>query len=132
MHTEPPASRRRTLRISGGPRKPAGKWHGGILVALLWISLAARLCAGEVASPPEYQITSWRVEEGLPQSTVTCVAQAADGYLWLGTQNGLVRFDGVKFRVFDENNTPAIKNSRIVQLLCEKDGTVWVGTEHGG
>ena len=52
--------------------------------------------------------------------------------MWLGTQNGLVRFDGVKFRVFDENNTPAIKNSRIVRLLCDREGTLWIGTEHGG
>lgn len=80
----------------------------------------------------EYQTTIWRVEDGLPQSTVTCIAQSSDGYLWLGTQNGLVRFDGVKFRVFDENNTPAIKNSRIVQLFSGRDGTLWVGTEHGG
>ncbi len=80
----------------------------------------------------QYQTTTWRVEDGLPQSTVTCLAQSADGYLWLCTQNGLVRFDGVKFRVCDENNTPAIKNSRIVQLLSDKDGTLWVGTEHGG
>jgi ligand-binding sensor domain-containing protein/signal transduction histidine kinase len=80
----------------------------------------------------EYQTTIWRVEDGLPQSTVTCVAQSAEGYLWLGTQNGLVRFDGVQFRVFDENNTPAFKNSRIVRLLCDQAGTLWVGTEHGG
>jgi ligand-binding sensor domain-containing protein/signal transduction histidine kinase len=87
---------------------------------------------GDFSQLSQYQTTTWRVEDGLPQSTVTCIAQSADGYLWLGTQNGLVRFDGVKFRVFDENNTPAIKNSRIVHLLSEKDGTLWVGTEHGG
>jgi len=80
----------------------------------------------------EYQTTIWRVEDGLPQSTVTCVAQSAEGYLWLGTQNGLVRFDGVQFRVFDENNTPAFRNSRIVRLLGDPEGTLWVGTEHGG
>jgi ligand-binding sensor domain-containing protein/signal transduction histidine kinase len=68
----------------------------------------------------------------LPQSTVTCMAQSAEGYLWLGTQNGLVRFDGVKFRVFDENNTPAFKNSRIVRLLRDAAGTLWIGTEHSG
>jgi ligand-binding sensor domain-containing protein/signal transduction histidine kinase len=88
--------------------------------------------AGDSSQVSPYQTTTWRVEDGLPQSTVTCIAQSSDGYLWLGTQNGLVRFDGVKFRVFDENNTPAIKNSRIVQLLSDKNGTLWVGTEHGG
>jgi ligand-binding sensor domain-containing protein/signal transduction histidine kinase len=99
----------------------------------LFLFLALNNSSGRDFSPlAQYQSTIWRVEDGLPQSTVTCMAQSSDGYLWLGTQNGLVRFDGVKFRVFDENNTPAIKNSRIVQLLSDQDGTLWVGTEHGG
>jgi len=87
---------------------------------------------GDTSQLSEYQTTVWQVEDGLPQSTVTCMAQSAEGYLWLGTQNGLVRFDGVKFRVFDENNTPAFKNSRIVRLLCDDTGTLWIGTEHSG
>jgi ligand-binding sensor domain-containing protein/signal transduction histidine kinase len=102
--------------------------------AALWLLLwsAGGLFAGDFGQLSEYQTTVWRVEDGLPQSTVTSMAQSADGYLWLGTQNGLVRFDGVKFRVFDENNTPAIKNSRIVRLLSDKGGALWVGTEQGG
>jgi len=101
-------------------------------LGLLFVLAVNHSQAGDFSELSQYQTTTWRVEDGLPQSTVTCIAQSADGFLWLGTQNGLVRFDGVKFRVFDENNTPAIKNSRIVHLLSEKDGTLWVGTEHGG
>jgi ligand-binding sensor domain-containing protein/signal transduction histidine kinase len=100
---------------------------------VLACALAANLArARDFSQLSEYQTTTWRVEDGLPQSTVTSIAETADGYLWLGTQNGLVRFDGVKFKVFDENNTPAIKNSRIVRLLSESDGTLWIGTEHSG
>jgi len=109
---------------------------GNIFARLLVIWFFFQECAvshaGDAANISEYQTTVWRVEDGLPQSTVTSIAQSAEGYLWLGTQNGLVRFDGVKFQVFDENNTPAIKNSRIVQLICDQEGTLWVGTEHGG
>jgi ligand-binding sensor domain-containing protein/signal transduction histidine kinase len=117
--------------IGFGPKLP------GQLLVQLQISLVLFLAlnnsfGGDFSELSQYQTTTWRVEDGLPQSTVTCIAESSDGYLWLGTQNGLVRFDGVKFRVFDENNTPAIKNSRIVQLLSDKDGTLWVGTEHGG
>jgi len=99
----------------------------------LFVFLALTVSSGwNVSCASEYQTTILRVEDGLPQSTVTSIAQSAEGYLWLGTQNGLVRFDGVKFRVFDENNTPAIKNSRVVQLLSDKNGALWVGTEQGG
>jgi signal transduction histidine kinase/ligand-binding sensor domain-containing protein len=83
-----------------------------------------------VASPG-YQVDVWRADDGLPQGTVTSIEQTPDGYLWLGTQNGLVRFDGVRFQVFNENNTPAIKNNRIVQLFVDGQGTLWVGAEQG-
>jgi ligand-binding sensor domain-containing protein/signal transduction histidine kinase len=79
----------------------------------------------------KYQIEIWQVDRGLPQSTVTSVVQTHDGYLWLGTQNGLVRFDGVNFKVFNEDNTPAIKNNRFVKLFVDREGTLWVSGEQG-
>lgn len=85
----------------------------------------------ESTASPSYQFDVWQTDEGLPQSTVTSIVQTPDGYLWLGTQNGLVRFDGVKFQVFNEDNTPAIKNSRIVQLFVDHHGTLWVSGEQG-
>src|SRR5271165_587698 len=54
---------------------------------------------------PPYLIRSWQTEEGLPQNSVTALVQTRDGYLWLGTYGGLVRFDGVRFTVFDSDNT---------------------------
>jgi ligand-binding sensor domain-containing protein/signal transduction histidine kinase len=80
----------------------------------------------------DYRFDTWQTDDGLPQGTVTSIVQTPDGYLWLGTQNGLVRFDGVSFRVFNEDNTPAIKNNRIVQLFVDHAGTLWIGTEQGG
>lgn len=74
---------------------------------------------------------TWQVEQGLPQNKVTAVAQTRDGYLWLGTYNGLARFDGVRFTVFDENNTPELRSSRITSLYEAADGTLWIGTESG-
>jgi ligand-binding sensor domain-containing protein/signal transduction histidine kinase len=122
----------RILSESGFLPKLAGKTLVQVQVCLFLFLAVENSSGRDFSQVSEYQTTSWQVEDGLPQSTVTCIAQSSDGYLWLGTQNGLVRFDGVKFRVFDENNTPAIKNSRIVRLLNDKDGTLWVGTEHGG
>jgi ligand-binding sensor domain-containing protein/signal transduction histidine kinase len=122
----------RILPESGRFSKLPGQFLVRLQMSLVFLLALNNSSGRDLAELSEYQTTIWRAEDGLPQSTVTCIAQSSDGYLWLGTQNGLVRFDGVKFRVFDENNTPAIKNSRIVQLLSGRDGTLWVGTEHGG
>ena len=54
-----------------------------------------------VAAAPNYFTRTWQVEQGLPQNKVTAVLQTRDGYLWVGTYNGLARFDGVRFTVFD-------------------------------
>ena len=53
---------------------------------------------------PNYFTRTWQVEQGLPQNKVTAAVQTRDGYLWAGTYNGLARFDGVRFTVFDDNN----------------------------
>ncbi|HLP78838.1 MAG TPA: two-component regulator propeller domain-containing protein, partial [Candidatus Paceibacterota bacterium] len=73
----------------------------------------------------------WQVEEGLPQNKVTAVLQTQEGYLWVGTYNGLARFDGVRFTVFNDSNTPELRSSRITSLYESADGTLWIGTESG-
>ena len=80
----------------------------------------------------DYLIDTWQAEHGLPQNTVTCITQTHDGYLWLGTLNGLARFDGVRFVVFGAHNTPELKSNRILTLLEDRDGGLWIGTEGGG
>ena len=62
---------------------------------------------------PQYTYRAWTVEDGLPQVSVNAIAQTPDGYLWLGTNGGLVRFDGIQFKVYNTANTPAIKSNRI-------------------
>ena len=80
---------------------------------------------------PNYFTRTWQVEQGLPQNKVTAVVQTRDGYLWVGTYNGLARFDGVRFTVFNDNNTPELRSSRITSLFEAADGTLWIGTESG-
>jgi ligand-binding sensor domain-containing protein len=86
---------------------------------------------GLAAAPPNYVIRTWQVENGLPQTKVTAVTQTRDGYLWLGTYGGLARFDGVQFRIFDDNNTPEMRSSRVTSLFEAADGTLWIGDESG-
>jgi signal transduction histidine kinase/ligand-binding sensor domain-containing protein len=74
---------------------------------------------------------SWGTEDGLPQNHATAIAQTRDGYLWLGTYNGIARFDGLRFTVFDSVNSPGLRSSRIISLHHDAEGTLWLGHEAG-
>jgi ligand-binding sensor domain-containing protein/signal transduction histidine kinase len=73
----------------------------------------------------------WLTENGLPQNTVHSIAQTKDGYIWIGTEEGLARFDGVRFTVFDKQNTPELKSNYIRALLSDRQGALWIGTAEG-
>jgi ligand-binding sensor domain-containing protein/signal transduction histidine kinase len=74
----------------------------------------------------------WQASDGLPEQTVQAFAQTRDGYLWIGTSGGLVRFDGLHFTVFDRQNTPALRENSVFCLTVARDGALWIGTEGGG
>jgi signal transduction histidine kinase/ligand-binding sensor domain-containing protein len=99
----------------------------GLGLGLLWGTLMS--WGGELSTnTDDYSIENWQLEQGLPQISVTSIAQTPDGYLWLGTFNGLVRFDGVRFRVFNEGNTPNLGSSGITQLEVDDQGALWILT----
>ncbi len=79
----------------------------------------------------EYGRRLWTNENGLPQNTILSMKQTRDGYLWMGTQAGLARFDGVQFHIFSSRNAP-IKNNDIIALAEDPDGGLWLGTYGGG
>ncbi|MEP7339790.1 MAG: two-component regulator propeller domain-containing protein [Acidobacteriota bacterium] len=78
----------------------------------------------------EYGFDVWTTANGLPQNTVTGVAQTPDGYLWLSTFDGLARFDGVRFTIFDKGNTKGIINNRFARLFADREGVVYAFTEN--
>ncbi|MBE0543765.1 MAG: ATP-binding protein [Verrucomicrobia bacterium] len=82
-------------------------------------------------SAPNYFVRVWQSDDGLPQNAVSAVIQARDGYLWVGTYNGLVRFDGVRFTVFDHSNTAELPNNRVTSLFEADDASLWIGHETG-
>ena len=96
-----------------------------VLCALLYAWVAAPTQA-------QYRFSSWTVDNGLPQNTVYDIRQTRDGYLWLTTFDGLVRFDGVRFTVFNKGNTPGISSNRFLRLYEDVQGDLWAGTEDGG
>jgi len=79
----------------------------------------------------QYILDNWQMPEGLPQTSAQALARTPDGYLWVGTQEGLARFDGVRFTVFDSNNEPAIPNRSIYVLFVDRTGRLFVGTPAG-
>jgi signal transduction histidine kinase/ligand-binding sensor domain-containing protein len=79
-----------------------------------------------------YVVDVWRDNDGLPSRAVFSVIQAHDGYLWFATLDGLVRFDGVKFTVFDEAHTRGLGSSGTVYLFEDRRSNLWVGTESAG
>src|SRR5437879_4600142 len=110
--------------------------HGSLAIAFLLCFLWGRELS---ASPPS--VEHWDADRGLPEDTVLAMAQTRDGYLWLGTLDGLVRFDGVgrstgagriQFPVFKEDNTPGLTSSRIVKLFEDSRQNLWIGTETEG
>ena len=103
---------------------------GCVLAALFPAGPALSLDPARV--PTQYRHQHWGRDQGLPSSAVLAVHQTRDGFLWLGTYDGLVRFDGLSFTVFDPSNTRALRNSSAWRLLEGRDGTLWIGTNGGG
>lgn len=78
-----------------------------------------------------YGYSQWQDRDGLPQNTVQAIAQTPDGYIWLGTEAGLVRFNGRSFHVFDTTNTPLLKSNSVTALATDDHGALWVGSRGG-
>jgi hypothetical protein len=80
------------------------------------------VAASSVARAEEYGFDVWTTANGLPQNTVTGVVQTPDGYLWLSTFDGLARFDGVRFSIFNRGNTKGIVSNRFSRIFADQNG----------
>jgi signal transduction histidine kinase/ligand-binding sensor domain-containing protein/ActR/RegA family two-component response regulator len=101
----------------------------------VWLVLTATVRPAAALDPriglTQFHTLTWQIENGLPQNSVQAVLQSRSGYLWLGTQAGLARFDGVRFVVFDRSNTPAFQRENVRALAEDRDGAIWIGTDSG-
>ncbi|MDW8310092.1 MAG: two-component regulator propeller domain-containing protein, partial [Verrucomicrobiales bacterium] len=95
-----------------------------------WLLAATRISMG-ASGLEEYALHLWQLEDGLPQNAVSAVVQTSDGYLWVGTYNGLARFDGVRFTVFNRDRTPGLRNDRVTALFEWPHGMLVIGHETG-
>ena len=79
----------------------------------------------------QYAHTAWKVREGFTRGTIFSIAQTPDGYLWLGTEFGLARFDGVQAVPWQPPNGEQLPSNFVQELLVARDGTLWIGTDKG-
>ncbi len=100
------------------------------MVALVCV-IAAMCSPAQAREIAQYAVTSWVQENGLPSSDVRAIAQDRDGALWLGTNAGLVRFNGMKFVLWGERNSPHLRTAEVTALLVTQDGNLWVATSEG-
>lgn len=80
----------------------------------------------------QYVHDVWKSDDGLPENSVQTILQTHDGFIWLATQEGLVRFDGVRFTVFDKGNTPEFTINDVWTLFEDSSGCLWIGFDGGG
>jgi signal transduction histidine kinase/ligand-binding sensor domain-containing protein len=103
-----------------------------VRAAVLLLSIVPVAQALEPSTPlADYARQSWTIDNGLPQNSVQALAQTPDGFVWLGTEAGLVRFDGMGFQVFDRNSLSPLPDNDIRCLLATHDGALWIGTGNG-
>ncbi|MFC0682724.1 diguanylate cyclase [Lysobacter korlensis] len=106
------------------------------LPALLIGLALACMPAASIALDPEDALHqhvrgSWSIQEGLPQISAIAITQDRDGYVWVGTQAGLARFDGVRFTAYTPESTPGLAGMFVRSLHTGRDGRIWIGTYKG-
>lgn len=80
----------------------------------------------------QYHQDFWSEESGLPQTSVQAITQTREGYIWIGTRDGLARFDGHKFTIYRDEDHPGLRSNDIRSLCEDNQGRLWIGTFNGG
>jgi diguanylate cyclase (GGDEF)-like protein len=123
------AVRKRASQKTRGRVLCAFTFAGALVSALMPARDARGLNPSKAIS--QYIQTTWNSEAGLPQNSVLAITQTRDGFIWMGTEEGLARFDGVQFKVFNTRNTRGLPSDYIQSLAASMDGSLWVGTDDG-
>ena len=102
-----------------------------VRVALLLASSACVFALNPSLDVSQYAHTTWKVREGFTKGSIFSIAQTPDGYLWLGTEFGVVRFDGVQAIPWQPPEGERLPGTFVHDLFVSRDGTLWIGTETG-
>src|SRR5450756_144276 len=114
-------------------RKQPGCFRRGLLAGALVLQflLAGRGFALDPAKDIlQYNCQTWNRQNGLPASGINAIAQTTDGYLWFGTSAGLLRFDGIEFKLLDLHSVAGVCNSSVTSLSAARSGGLWAGLKN--
>src|ERR1700716_3463241 len=111
----------RASKIDGDSYRQCG-WAYLFSALCLW---CVCLCTASAATA-QYGFDSWTTDNGLPQGCVNAQLQTRDGYICLATFGGLVRFDGLRFQVFNTGNTKGLRSGRVIGLFEDRAGNLWI------
>src|SRR5580704_18636607 len=98
-------------------------------VLLVWCGIASAL--NPSLEMNQYAHKAWTIRDGFFKAIIYSIAQTPDGYLWLGTETGLLRFDGVRYIPWQPPAGQSLPTSYIYSLLAARDGRLWIGTVQG-
>ena len=102
-----------------------------LATCILYLLLFTSAAAAESSLKKNYSIRSWTSDNGLPVNSIRAIAQTPDGFIWLATEEGLVRFDGNSFFTFDPSNTSAFADKDVQSLYIFRDSSMVAGFYHG-
>ncbi|MCU0664796.1 MAG: hypothetical protein MUC50_21040, partial [Myxococcota bacterium] len=126
---------RREIEADGRSRSVCG--HRPFRLVVSAVALSVLVCVPGWALDPQKKANQYVREVfdkrgGLPQDSISAIAQTPDGYIWIATQEGVARFDGVRFEVFNSDTSTAFTQNSIVDLLLDSRHRLWIGTGGGG
>jgi len=130
------------MRLQGGstrwrPAQPRGSHLPRLQVAVLWLVLVCSMLGLPVAAqdgpPPlrDYAVDVWTSRNGLPHNSLRDIAQTPEGHLWFATWEGLVRYNGLDFTVFDRSTRPGLRDNGVGALLVDRAGALWISDSRG-
>jgi diguanylate cyclase (GGDEF)-like protein len=108
-----------------------GRWLAVLLAPMLLLCMPPAQALKADKAFAHFVINTWSIQDGLPQISALSLAQDRTGYMWIGTQSGLARFDGVRFTTYTPADTPALAGIWIRSLLADREGRLWIGTYKG-
>jgi ligand-binding sensor domain-containing protein len=103
----------------------------GLNTSLLLVGLLVAFCTAQAQQLTQCARAAWRLQEGAFDASPVTIAQTTDGFLWIGTLNGLVRFDGVHFESWNDRLQKELNTYRALSLLGSSEGSLWIGTSVG-